>query len=169
MRYTAAGTRSKELFAIDDDAGTQQFEVRKIYGDDGNSLSLRSPAGEELARIAERHGPTRCEITADGESGTVRHLGWFGRRYAIQTPAGEMTASVGDFSAESYELTGFGTVKAVVSRQFIRQQNLIIDITDGEEPISLIAAVLAIETLRDDRRQNQESIPYVRLLLRLVN
>jgi hypothetical protein len=169
MRYTAAGTQSRERFTIDDDAGVPQFEVHKIYGLDGNSLSLRSPAGEELALIAPRYGPTRFEITAQGQSITVRHLGWFGTRYRIDTPAGETTAFVSDFSSESYGLAAPGTVRAVVSRHAIRQQNLTIEIADGEDAVPTVAVVLAIETLRDDRRQNQEGIPYVHLLLRLVN
>ena len=36
-------------------------------------------------------------------------------------------------------------------------------------PAKRSGCLLAIETLRDDRREAQNSIPYVRLLLRLVN
>jgi hypothetical protein len=56
-----------------------------------------------------------------------------------------------------------------VSRQLIRQQNLAIDFADGEDAVSLIAVILAVETLRDDRRQTEESIPFIRLALRLIN
>jgi hypothetical protein len=35
--------------------------------------------------------------------------------------------------------------------------------------VALIAGVLAIETLRDDRRQTESAIPFVRLALRLIN
>ena len=80
-----------------------------------------------------------------------------------------MTATAGDFSREGYELTSSGAARATVSRQFIRQQNITIDVADDADAVSLIAVVLAIETLRDDRREAQNSIPYVRLLLRLVN
>lgn len=170
MRYTATGICSKERFTIDDDAGTPQFEVRKIYGLDGNSLSLRDLEGKELAAIRPRTRPTRFEIaTGIDQPITVQHQGWFGRRYSIDTPAGEMTATVGDFSRQSYELISYRIAKAAVSRKSIRQQNLTIDVADYVDAVSLIAVVLAIETLRDDRRQAQNSIPYVRLLLRLVN
>jgi hypothetical protein len=40
---------------------------------------------------------------------------------------------------------------------------------DGENAIPLIAIVLAIETLREGRRQAQDSIPIVRWILRLIN
>ena len=60
-------------------------------------------------------------------------------------------------------------VRATVSRQFIRQQNLTIDLPDGEDAVSLVAVVIAIETLRDDRHQTEASIPFIRLALRLIN
>lgn len=170
MRYTAAKILSKEQFTIDDDAGAPQFQVRRIYGPDGNSLSLRNPEARELAAIKPRTGPTRFEIAQDDHGPiTVRHQGWFGRKYSIETPAGDMTATVGDFSAQSYELISAGTARATVTRGPMRQQNLTIDVADGGDAVSLIAIVLAIETIRDDRRQAQDSIPYVRLVLRLIN
>jgi uncharacterized protein YxjI len=170
MRFTAVIKWSRERFMIEDDAGKPQFGVQKIYGLDGNSLSLRNLDDIELAAIKECSGPTRCEITiGDDQPITVRHQGWFGRKYSISTPAGEMSATVGDFSLQSYELISFGTAKATVSRQLIRQGHITIDMADGENEVPLLATVLAIETLRDNRRQTQDSIPYVRLVLRLVN
>ena len=170
MRYTVANKWSKERFTIDDDEGTPQFEVLRIYGLDGNSLSLRNLEGKELSAIRPRTGPTRFEIAMGSDQPTtVRHQGWFGRRYSVDSPAGEMSATVGDFSRQSYELISSGTARATVSRQFIRQQSITIDVADGEDAAALIAVVMAIETIRDDRRQAQDSIPYVRLILRLIN
>ncbi len=170
MRYTTGSKWSKERFTIDDDTGKPRFEVLRIYGLDGNSLSLRDPGGNELAAIKQRTGPTRFEIIVINQQPiTVRHKGWFGKRYCIDIPVGEMSATVGDFSRKNYGLLSFGTVRATVSREFIRQLNLTIDLADGEDEVSLIAVVLAIETLRDDRRQTEASIPFIRLALRLIN
>jgi hypothetical protein len=108
-------------------------------------------AGEELAGIARRHGPARFEITADGQSGTVRHLGWFGERYSITTPAGELTATVGNASRPGYELTGSQNVRASVSRQFARQQELAIEVADGEDAATMLVIVLALGALREDQ------------------
>lgn len=170
MRYSTASQWSKERFTIDDDEEKPQFEVVRIYGLDGNSLSLRDLADNELAAIRPRSGPTRFEVVTKGtQSITVRHKGWFGKRYCIDSAAGEMTATVGDFSRESYEILGSGTVKANVTREFIRQQNLTIDVPDDGETVSLVSIVLAIETLRDDRRQTESAIPFLRLALRFIN
>ena len=171
MRFTAVNKWTRERFTIDD-GDKPQFEVVRIYGLDGNSLSLRTLDGRELAAIKPRRAPTRFEIAKvdnNDQPITVRHEGWFGRRYAIDTPAGEMSATVSDFSAASYSLTTLGTAKATVSRHFIRQGTITIDISDSEDAVSLLAVILAIETLRDDRRQAQDSIPYVSLILRLIN
>jgi uncharacterized protein YxjI len=170
MRYTTASKWSKERFTIDDDEGEPQFEVVRIYGLDGNSLSLRDLGDNELAAIRPRTGPTRFEVITEGNQPiTIRHKGWSGKSYCIDTAAGEMTATVGDFSRKSYEILGSGTVKANVTREFIRQQNLTIDVPDEEDAVSLVAVVLATETLRDDRRQTESAIPFLRLALRFIN
>jgi hypothetical protein len=80
-----------------------------------------------------------------------------------------MTATVGDFSRKTYEILSSGTVKAIVTREFIRQQNLTIDAPAEVDAVSLVAVVLAIETLRDDRRQTESAIPFLRLVLRFIN
>ena len=170
MRYAIAGKWSRPRFTIEDDEGKTQFEVARIYGLDGNSLSLRDPGDNELAAIRPRTGPTRFEVTAGGQPDiTVRHRGWFGKRYRIETPGGQMTATIGDFSVKSYEIAGPGMIHVNVSRQFIRQQHLAIDLADNEDPVSWLAIVLAIEALRDDRRQIESTIPFLRLLLRVIN
>jgi uncharacterized protein YxjI len=170
MRYTTASKWSKERFTIDDDEGKPQFEVVRIYGLDGNSLSLRDLDDNELAAIRPRTGPTRFEVIREGnQSITVRHKGWFGKIYCIDTAAGEMTATVGDFSRKSYEILSSGTVKTNVTREVIRQQNLTIDVSDDGDAVSLVAVVLAVETLRDDRRQTESAIPFLRLALRFIN
>jgi hypothetical protein len=74
-----------------------------------------------------------------------------------------MTATVGDFPRKSYEILSSGTVKANLSREFIRQQNLTIDVPNDGDVVSLVAVVLAIETLRDDRRQTESAIPFLSL------
>ena len=170
MRYTTASKWSKERFTIDHDDGNPQFEVVRIYGLDGNSLSLRDLGDNELAAILPRTGPTRFEVITKGNQPiTVRHKGWLGKRYRIDTAAGDMTATVGDFSRKSYEVLSSGTVTANVTREFIRQQNLTIDVPDDGDVVSLVAVVLAIETLRDDRRQTESAIPFLRLALRFIN
>jgi len=170
MRYTLASIFSKDQFTIDGDGGSPLFEVRRIHGLDGNSLSLRDLEGKELASIRPRTGPTRFEVTVGSQQPiTVRHKGWFGKRYCIDTSAGEMTATVGDFSRKSYEILSSGTVKAIVTREFICQQNLTIDAPAEGDAVSLVAVVLAIETLRDDRRQTESAIPFLRLVLRFIN
>lgn len=152
MRYTLASMFSKDQFTIDGDGGSPLFEVRRIHGLDGNSLSLRDPAGSELASIRPRTGPTRFEVTVGSlHPITVRDKGRFGRKYCIDTPAGEMSATVGDFSPGPYELLSSEMVRANVSREGRLKKDLVIDLADGQDMISLIAIVLAIETLRDDR------------------
>jgi hypothetical protein len=56
-----------------------------------------------------------------------------------------------------------------VSRQFIRQQNLTIDLPDEEDAVSLISVVLAIEILRRDRYEVEARIPFINWILRLIN
>lgn len=170
MRYTANCKWTTGRFTINDKADTPQFEAVRIDGLEGNIVYLLSPERQKLAVITPRYGPTRREIVVAGQSPiTVRHHGWFGRRYDIATSTGEMSAVVGDFSGADYQITSSSAVAATISRQPMRQRNLTIDVADSEDAISLISIVLAIEVLRDDRGENQKSIPYLRLLLRIIN
>jgi uncharacterized protein YxjI len=165
MRYTMDGKWRREQFAISDGAGVPQFRVTRIYGLDGNSLSLRDLQDRELAAIRPRSGPARFEVERDGhEPVAVRHRGLLGKKYAIAAPAGEVTVIV----AEEYLLTSAGTVRATVLRGMVREQNLTIEIADGEDAAGLLAVILAIETIRADRQDAQAGIPVVGALLRLM-
>jgi hypothetical protein len=169
MRYTADCNWTSGRFTINDKADTPQFVMVRTDRPDGNIVSVLSPEGDKLAVITPRYGPTRHEITAVGQQPiTVRHHGWFGRRYDIATPMGEMSTILSDFSAADYAITSFGTARATVSRG-PRQRNLTINLADSEDAISLISIVLAIETLRDDRRDTALSIPFLRLILMMIN
>jgi uncharacterized protein YxjI len=173
MRYAADTKWHKERFTIDDEAGRPQFEVVRIAGLDGNHLSLRDQSGNKLAAISARTGPTRFEIAGPSlQPITVRHKGWFGTQYSITTPDGEMTAQVGDFSRKDYDVLFAGTVVASVSRGWPRQSKLTILLPDegyGRDPTSSIAVILAIEALSADRYEATSTIPFVRLILRLIN
>jgi uncharacterized protein YxjI len=159
-RYNAVNIWSRELFTIDDDTRTPQFEVRRIYGRSGSSLSLRNLDGRQLAAIRPdtspaRFSPTHFEIEmGGGHPITVRNQGWgwFGRKYSTTGGGDEMSATVGLYSEANYQLISPGTVRATVSQQVIQHKDIVIDVADGENAVSLIAVVLAIEILRDDRR-----------------
>lgn len=170
MYYAADCNWTSGRFTINDMAGTPRFTVVKADRPDGSTfVSVLDPAGDKLSVITCRYGPTRQEITVgDRETITVRHHGWFGRRYDIVTPAGEMTTILSDFAAANYEIKSSGIVRAAMSRG-PRQRNLTIGMADGEDPVPFISMVLAIETIRNDRRDNQRSIPFLRLILMMIN
>lgn len=169
MRYTADCNWTSGRFTVNDMANMPQFQVIRTDTAEGNIVSVLSPAGDKLAVITPRYGPTRQEITVTGQPPiTVRHHGWFGRRYDIVTPMGEMNAILSDFSAADYAIAGFGAVRAAVSRG-PRQRNLTLNLPDTAEAISLMGIILAIETIRDDRRDTQLSIPFLRLILMMIN
>lgn len=169
MHYTAHCDWGSGRFTINDPFGVPRFEVIRTDRPEGSIVSIRSFEGHELAAITPRYGPTRHEITIAAQQPiSVRHHGWFGRRYDIATPMGEMSAILSDFSSALYAVTSFGTARAVVSRG-PRQRDIAIQVGDSDDVVSLISIVLAIENLRDDRRDNQLSIPFLRLILMMIN
>ena len=136
-------------FAITDSAGTPRFEVQGRF----RKLSLSDTLGTEAAVISRRGLAMRYQILADGQETTVRPRGFFGRRFEIDAPAGPMEAH-GNFSGRQYTITlGGGMPAATVSQLRTFREQFAVDVADGQDPVLMLAVVLAIETIRADRRR----------------
>lgn len=140
-----------DRFTITDSDGIPQFEVQGRFAFT-KKLSVRDSAGAEVAVIS-RHGlPARYEIVSGGRVSTVRPRGLFGQRFEIGSAAGLLEAR-GNFSGRQYSVSRAGVqVAAVVQLRTLRER-FAIEVTEGEDPVLMLAVVLVIETIRDDRRR----------------
>jgi uncharacterized protein YxjI len=140
-----------DRFTISNEEGLPQFDVQGRFGL-SKRLSLRDPSGREVATITGKALSSRYEILVDGQPTTVRPRGVFRTRYEIDSPGGPLEAQ-GNFSGRTFTVTRSGAAVATVSQQFALRERFTVDVADGENPVLMLAVILVIETIRDDRRR----------------
>ena len=155
MEYVMASRWSlMERFEITDAAGAPQFEAR---GHLGSRISLHDRDGQEVADIRKHLLTDTHEVYVGGQrAAQVRHAGIFGDKYDIESAFGYLTAR-GRFDGGDYTITRDGTPVARMVRKFSLREKFAIDVADGENQAFLLALVLAIEAIHDERRQQRGS------------
>jgi uncharacterized protein YxjI len=83
----------------------------------------------------------------------VRPRGFFGRRFEIDSPAGPMETR-GNFSGRQYAITRGGMPAAGVTQLRTLREQFAVEVADGEDAVLMLAVVLVIEIIRDDRRRS---------------
>ena len=139
-----------ERFDITDRAGTPLFEAR---GHLGARISLLDPAGQEVAEIRKHVMTDTHEVYVGGQRvAQVRHAGIFGDKYAIESGFGMLEAR-GHFDGGDYTVSRGGAPVARMVRKFSLREKFAVDVADDENQAFLLAIVLAIEAIHDERRQ----------------
>ncbi len=139
-------------FAITDSTGTEHFSVegRLAFS---RRLSVRDTTGAEVAVITRRGLSNRYEILAGGQLTTVRPRGFLGQRFEIDSAAGQLEAR-GNFSGRQYVVTRGGSQAAAVTQLRTFREQFAVEVSETEDPVLMLAVVLVIETIRDDRRRS---------------
>ena len=153
MRYVMSSKWAfTEHFVITDDAGNPIFDVRGNLGLT-QRLSFRDQSGQELAEISKHLMTTRHDIDLGGQRvAEVRHTGFLGERYEIDSNFGQFTAK-GSFTGWDYTISQAGRVVATISRQLAFREKFVVDTADGANDVFLLAIVLAIDAIHDERRE----------------
>jgi uncharacterized protein YxjI len=138
-------------FAITDDTGMPRFEVQgRSFS---RKLSIYDPAGAEVAAISRRGLGMRYQILTGGQEISVYPRGFLGKRFEIGTPAGLLEAR-GNFSGRQYGITRGGMTVAGVSQLRTFREQFAVQVGDDEDPVLMLAVVLVIELIRDERRRS---------------
>ncbi|MGO8960234.1 MAG: LURP-one-related/scramblase family protein [Streptosporangiaceae bacterium] len=150
MEYVVSSRWSlMERFEITDASGAPQFEAR---GHLGSQITLHDDSGREVADIRKHVFTDTHEVYLNGQQmAQVRHAGIFGDRYDIETGFGMLTAR-GSFGGGSYMVSRDGTPVASMVREFSLRETFAVDVADNENQAFLLALVLAIEAIHDERR-----------------
>jgi uncharacterized protein YxjI len=151
MEYVMASRWSlMERFEITDAAGTPQFEAR---GHLGSRITLHDSYGQEVADIRKHMLTDAHEVYVGGQrAAQVRHAGIFGDKYDIESAFGYLTAR-GRFDGGDYTVSRDGVPVARMVRKFSLREKFAVDVADGENQAFLLALVLAIEAIHDERRE----------------
>ena len=145
-----------ERFEITDGVGTPQFEAR---GHLGSRITLHDPQGREVADIRKHLMTDTHEVYVGGQQAAqVRHAGIFGDRYDIQSAFGYLNAR-GHFDGGDYTISRDGTPVARMVRRFSLREKFAVDVADNENQVFLLALVLAIEAIHDERREQHGNGP----------
>jgi uncharacterized protein YxjI len=130
MEYVMSSRWSlMERFDITDSSGTPVFEAR---GHLGARISLLDSNGQEVAEIRKHVMTDTHEVYVSGQNvAQVRHAGIFGDKYDIES--------------------GFGRLV----RKFSLREKFAVEVADDENQPFLLAIVLAIEAIHDERRQQE--------------
>lgn len=139
-------------FVITDDTGLEQFIVEGPLAF-SRRLAIRDSTGAELAVITRRGFAGRYEILAGGQLTTVRPRGVFGQRFEIDSATGPLEAR-GNFSGRQYVVTRGGSPAASVTQLRTFREQFAVEVSETEDPVLMLAVVLVIETIRDDRRRS---------------
>jgi uncharacterized protein YxjI len=153
MEYVMSSRWSlMERFDITDGTGTPQFEAR---GHLGARISLLDTNGQEVAEIRKHLMTDTHEVYVAGQAvAQVRHAGIFGDKYDIESAFGGLQAR-GRFDGGDYTVSRGGAPVARMVRKFSLREKFAVDIADDENQAFLLAIVLAIEAIHDERRQRE--------------
>ena len=156
MEYVISSRWSlMERFEITDRSGTPQFEAR---GHLGSRISLLDSSGQEVADIRKHVLTDKHEVYVAGQrTAQVRHAGIFGDKYDIQSAYGDLNAR-GHFDGGDYTVSRGGIPVARMVRQFSLREKFAVDVADDENHVFLLALVLAIEAIHDERRQQDHGM-----------
>jgi uncharacterized protein YxjI len=139
--------------AIVDPGGQTQFEILGKFRRK-SGLAIADAAGAQVATISRGGGfRTRYDITAGGAQATVHPSGAFKSGYAVDTTAGQLQSRSSNLTGSKYELRRGGTVAASVRHEGFLQERFTVEVADGEDAVLMLAAILAIERMREDRQR----------------
>jgi uncharacterized protein YxjI len=153
MRYVMSNKWAlAEHFVITDDSGDPRFDVRGNLGLT-QRLTFRDESGREVAEIRKHLMSTAHDISIGGQrAAEVRHTGLFGEHYEIDSSFGQLTAK-GSFTGWDYRISQGGQVVASISREFAFREKFLVDTADGGNDVLILAIVLAIDSIHDERRE----------------
>lgn len=153
MEYVMSSRWSlMERFDITDRSGTLMFEAR---GHLGARISLLDSGGQEVADIRKHVLTETHEVYVGGQRvAQVRHAGIFGDKYDIESGFGRLEAR-GHFDGGDYTVSRGGAPVARMIRKLSLREKFAVDIADDENQAFLLALVLAVEAIHDERRQRE--------------
>ena len=163
MRYVIR----ERLIRLGEDSDVTDEAGRPVLHVDGqvltlhDTLVLRDPAGQEVARVRRRLLALRptYEITAGGrELAEVRkHLFTpFVDRFTIDVPGPDDLEMRGSLLDHEFTIRRGGRTVATVSKHWIALTDTYgVEIAEGEDPLLLLACVLALDLAEDRERRDE--------------
>lgn len=137
-------------YQIRNDKDELAYVVRGKILSFGHDLTLETAQGVEVARIKQRlmnFMPTFELFLGEKSYATIsKKLAWFKKRFLLDIPGPNDYEIEGNFWNYEYEFRRQQGVVATVSRKVLSITGVYgVDIAKGEDPISILAAVVVID------------------------
>ncbi|SRR5579884_1278444 len=161
MRYVIR----EHFFRLGEDSDILDESGQCAYQVDGKVLSLhdlliiRDPAGNEVGRVHRKLIALRptYEISIGGrETAEVRKHFFtpFGDRFTIDLPGSDDLEMVGNLLEHEFTIRRGDQTVATVSKQwFSLRETYGVDVAPGEDPLLILASVLALDLAEDRERE----------------
>ena len=147
-------------FAISSDSGEPQFVVDGKAFSWGDKLSFQDTKGNELAFISQKllSWSPKYEIYREGNlfAEVVKEFSWFNKKFTLDIPGPNDYTIDGSFWAHEYTFSRMGSVVANVSKKrWGFTDSYGVDISDGEDIVSILCSVIVIDqVLHDEKNKN---------------
>jgi len=143
-------------FSITDGDGTPVYRIDGKAFSWGDKLSFQDMSGRELAFISQKMLTLmpRYEIQINGKvfAEVKKEFSWFKKKFVLDVPGPNDYAIDGSFWAHEFTFQRRGkTVARVSKKAFAWTDSYGVDIIDGEDDVSILAACIVIDqVLHDD-------------------
>jgi len=165
MRYVIEQrlTLAKPRFSITDEAGNIAFEVEgkalRIF----EQLWLRDPSGTDVAFIKQRKTfRPSYEVFRGGNVAAIvsAKQRWFRLRFHVTDAlSGAEIIASGNFSGYEYSFDrGGDTVAHVTKKLRLLRDTYVLDVSDREDHVLFVCAVLVIDAVSDQRQRQQDNM-----------
>lgn len=160
MQFAFTIRSMADPFVITDSSGQPRYQVRSVP-DVAERLSLRAGGGELAAVVRDAMSSGFEVLVASERVALVRARGLIRHRYLIDAP-GEGLSVLGSVDDGAYALAAGASAESGTHRGQVRRAATLrgrsvgyeteVVVADGEEPVRVIAIVLGLEHLCEDRR-----------------
>jgi len=146
-------------YDINDENGNLVFAVKGKFFSWGDNLSFQKADGTEIAQIRQKllSFMPKYEIYFGSKhfATIVREFSWFKKKFTLDVPGPNDYTIHGDFWNYEYEFERKNQIVATVSRKYWSWTDTYgVDIADGEDDISILAAVTVVSLCNQDDKNN---------------
>ena len=145
-------------FYILDEAGQPVYKVDGKAFSWGDKLSFQDRTGKELAYISQRLLTImpKYSIYREGNlfAEVKKEFTWFRKQFTLDVPGPNDYTIDGSFWEHEYTFKRRGRTVAVVSRSFFSLTDTYgVEISDGEDHISILATCIVIDQVLHDEKE----------------
>jgi uncharacterized protein YxjI len=161
MRYAI----KERFWSWGDDFHIYDAERRPVFLVDGKAfswgdkLSFQDMEGNELAFISQKllSWRPRYEIHREGSlfAEVTKEFSWFKKKFTLDVPGPNDYVIEGSFWLHDYSFARGGRTVAQVSKSYFAWTDTYgVDITDGEDDVSILCAVIVIDQVLHDEKKD---------------